>query len=107
MYAEVCNAQEFVTFSVQKPMENSIVTCGEKKKSKGQNRTERRKIIKEKEKQVQKKGEENKTINASFMVQEVTTKEVVSIDAGTSEEVFEEDLVTDEPNPRPRLRVKN
>ena len=41
--------------------------------------------------------------NGKVLAQEVTTQEVVSTDAETSEEVFEEDLVTDESNPRPRL----
>ena len=56
-----------------------------------------------KEKEKHKKGEENKTV----VTQEVTNKEVVSIDDKNCEEVFEEDLVTDEPDPRTRLRVRS
>ena len=48
MYVESFNGQEFVNFSVQKPMENAIVAGGEKKKSQGQKRIERRKRMKDK-----------------------------------------------------------
>ena len=48
IYAEVFNGQEFVTFSVQQPIENSLVAGMEKTKSQGQKRRERRKRMKEK-----------------------------------------------------------
>ena len=89
-----------MTFSVQKPMENPVEAGGEKKKSNGQKRRERRKRMNKKLKAT---SEEKETVKD----QEVTTREVVSNDAEASEEVFEEDLETDELNPRTRLRVRS
>jgi len=100
VYAEVLNGQEFVSFSVQKPMENSIVAGTEKYKSQGQKRRERRKRMKEKMKTRQ--NEEKETAND----QEVTTQEV-STDTEATEEVFDEDLVSDGIIPRTRLRVRS
>ena len=81
-------------------MENAIVAGGEKKKSQGQKRRERRKRMKEKLKSRKNVDEE------MAKDQEVTTQEVLTTDAEASEEVFEEDLVSDEINPRSRLRVR-
>ena len=100
MYVEVHNGQEFVNFSVQKPMENPVVAGGEKMKSQGQKRRERRKRRKEK----LKSGENEDNEVAKY--QEVTTQEVTT-DAEASEDVFEEDLVIDEINPRSRLRIRS
>ena len=97
----VCNGQEFVTFSVQKPIENPIVAGVENKKTQGQKRRERRKRLKEKVKQAQ--SDDTVTVE----VQEVTAQEVVSTEAETSDEVFEEDLEVGENNPTRRLRVRS
>ena len=82
-------------------MENSIVTGEEKKKTRGQKRRERRKQLKEKLKQTQ----SDDTITVEL--EEMTAQEVVSTDAETSDEVFEEDLVFDENNPTMRLSVRS
>ena len=88
-----------MTLSIQKPMENPVEAGEEKKKSNGQKRRERRKRMNKKLKAT---SEEKETVKD----QEVTTREVVSNDTEASEEVFEEDLETDELNPRTRLRVR-
>ena len=98
MYAEVCNGQEFVSFSVQKPMENPIVAGRKEKKSQGQKRRERRKRMKDKL-----KSEEKEQVKG----QEVIIQEDVSTDAEASEEVFIEDLETGDINPRTRIRVRS
>ena len=66
-------------------MENPIVSSVENKKSQGQKRRERRKRLKEKVKQAQ--SDDTVTVE----VQEVTAQEVVSTEAETNDEVFEED----------------
>ena len=53
-------------------------------------------------------SEEKETVKKETVKNlEVTTREVVSNDAEASGEVFEEDLETDELNPRTRLRVRS
>jgi hypothetical protein len=95
IYAEVCNGQEFVTFSVQKPINNSLVAGMEKTKSQGQKRRERRKRMKEKaEKEL------------AETHQEATTPEEVSPDANTIDNVFTESLETIHPESRLRLRSR-
>ena len=96
MYVESFNGQEFVNFSVQKPMENAIVAGGEKKKSQGQKRRERRKRMKDKLKNEDKE---------KAKCQEVISQEVTT-DAEAYENVFEEDLEIKEINPRSRLRSR-
>ena len=82
-------------------MENPIVAGVENKKSQGQKRRERRKRLKKKVKQAQ--SDDTVTVE----VQEVTAQEVVSTEAETSDEVFEEDLELCENNPTRRLRVRS
>ena len=60
-----------------------------------------------KEKLEARQSEVKETVLETVKDQEVTTPEVVSNDAEASEEVFEEDLVTDELNPRTRLRLRS
>ena len=63
----------------------------------------RKEEIKRSKEKLKATSEEKETVKD----QEVTTREVVSNDAEASEEVFEEDLETDELNPRTRLRVRS
>ena len=102
IYAEVCNGQEFVTFSVQKPLEDTIVAGSEKKKSQGQKRRERRKRMKEKR---NRENEEKELAKA----QEAICLEEVSTDASDSDdnEVFAESLETNPADPRSRLRLRS
>ena len=97
IFAEVCNGQEFVTFSVQKPIEISLVAASEKKKSQGQKRRERRRRMKEKIK----KEKDEKDLAKS---QVETTPEEVSTDTNASDEVFVETVET---NTGSRLRIRS
>ena len=81
IFAEVSNGHEFITLSVQKPIENSLVAGSPMKKSQGQKRRERRRRMKEK---VKKENYEKELAKA----QETTTPEEVSTDINASDEKF-------------------